>query len=322
MNPSVKDSSPFFSIIVPAYNEAENLPLLYQEIAAAMAVKNRSFELIFVDDGSVDETPEALKIIQNKDPRIKIITFRKNFGKSAAFTYSFQEACGKYIVTLDADLQDDPAEIERMFETLEQKKADLVCGWKKNRQDPLTKIISSRLFNSTASWLTGIQLHDFNCGIKLYSQAVVKEIPMYGELHRFVPALAVWKGFVVVEHPVHHRARRFGKSKFGMNRFWGGIIDLLTVIFMMRYEGKPSHLFSGSGLILVAAGFLINLQLVIVKLMGGTIAPRYPYFILGVMSLIIGVQLICFGLISEMIVYSLKSKNPAPNFSILKRSAS
>lgn len=321
MHPSPKDQTPFFSIIVPVYNEAENLWELYREITAAMAVKNRTFELIFIDDGSHDATPEVLQKIQTQDDRIKMITFRKNFGKSAAFTCGFHEAQGQYIATLDGDLQDDPAEIERMFESMRQKKADLVCGWKKERKDPLLKIAASRAFNAAAGLLTGIHLHDFNCGIKLYSRTVAKEIPMYGELHRFVPALAAWKGFVVIEQAVHHRARRFGKSKFGMARFWSGIIDLLTVVFMMRYEGKPSHLFSGSGLILVTSGFLINLQLVIGKIMGHTIAPRYPYFILGVTCLIIGVQFIFFGLISEMIVYSSKSKNPMRSFPIVKRNA-
>ncbi len=316
MNPS---QSPFFSIIVPVYNEAENLLPLVQEITSAMGQKGRSFELLFIDDGSQDGTPEALRKIQ--DPRVKFVSFRKNFGKSAALAYGFHHAAGKYAVTLDGDLQDDPGEIERMLEVLEKKNADVVCGWRKNRKDPFSKIISSRVFNFAAAVLTGVRVHDLNCGIKLYRRAAIKEIPMYGELHRYAPALAAWKGFVVAEHPVNHRPRRAGKSKFGMKRFWGGVVDLLTVVFMMRYEGKPSHLFSGTGLFLATAGLLINFHLLFLKIAGRTIAPRYPYMILGVTALSIGVQFIFFGLVSEMIVYASKSRNAALQFPIVKRDA-
>lgn len=284
-------------------NENGNIRLLYEELKAFMDGRKWSYEAVFVDDGSSDGTAEILTALEKEDPRVKTVFLGCRQGKSAALARGFGNACGEYVVTLDGDLQDDPKEILKLWENMERTKADLVSGWKKTRHDPWHKILSSRFFNGLVRALSGVPLHDFNCGLKLYRSDVIREIPLYGELHRFIPALALWKGFSVREEPVEHRPRIHGKSKFGLGRVFPMAVDLLTIGFLTRYEGKPSHLFSGAGLLFFLSGSFITGYFFVVKVTGGTIAPRYPMLIMGITLLMLGVQFVFFGLLSEMIVY-------------------
>ena len=290
-------------MVIPVLNEKDSLRSLLQEIDAVMRKQSWSYEILCIDDGSTDGTPEVLRTLSRENPRVRLFMFGSHRGKSAALACGFQNARGAYIVTLDGDLQDTPGEIVKLWNVMEARKADLVSGWKKIRKDPWHKVVSSRLFNALVRCITGVKLHDFNCGLKIYRARVVREIPLYGELHRFTPALAAWKGFRVTEEPIDHRPRQYGKSKFGLGRLFGMAVDLLTVAFLMRYEGKPSHLFSGAGFIFLLAGGFISIHLFIKKLLGGTISPHYPYMILGITLLLIGVQFVFFGLLSEMILY-------------------
>ncbi|OGW68756.1 MAG: glycosyl transferase family 2, partial [Omnitrophica bacterium GWA2_50_21] len=281
------------------FNEKDNVLPLYEEIVNALKPEGWTYEILLIDDGSTDGTGEQLKKIRQADPRVRVYSFRKRLGKSQALDYGFRRAQGRFVVTLDGDLQDDPKEIKTLWGCMHETGADVVSGWKKNRVDPPSKIISSRLFNFAVRVATGIDLHDFNCGLKLYRRTVIREIALYGELHRFIPALAAWEGYRVTETAVRHRPRKFGRSKFGLMRFFGGVVDILTIMFLLRYQGKPSHLFSGLGIILAAVGILINSDLLLRKLTGGTIAPHYPYMALGVTALVVGVQFIFFGLLAE-----------------------
>jgi glycosyltransferase involved in cell wall biosynthesis len=297
------ESKSLFSVVIPVLNEKESLRPLLQEIAQVMEKQSWSYEVLCVDDGSTDGTLDVLKDLSRENPHVRLFIFGHHRGKSAALACGFQNARGSFIVTLDGDLQDSPEEIVKLWSVLEARKADLVSGWKKTRRDPWHKVLSSRLFNALVRSITGVKLHDFNCGLKIYRAKVVREIPLYGELHRFTPALAAWKGFRVTEEPILHRPRKYGRSKFGMGRMFGMTVDLLTVAFLMRYEGKPSHLFSGAGFVFLLAGGFINVHLLFKKLLGGTIAPHYPYMILGITLLLIGIQFVFFGLLSEMVLY-------------------
>ena len=291
------------------FNEKDNVLPLYEEIVNALKPEGWTYEILLIDDGSTDGTGEQLKKIRQADPRVRVYSFRKRLGKSQALDYGFRRAQGCFVVTLDGDLQDDPKEIKTLWGCMHETGADVVSGWKKNRVDPTSKIISSRLFNFAVRVATGIDLHDFNCGLKLYRRTVIREIALYGELHRFIPALAAWEGYRVTETAVRHRPRKFGRSKFGLMRFFGGVVDILTIMFLLRYQGKPSHLFSGLGIILAAVGILINSDLLLRKLTGGMIAPHYPYMALGVTALVVGVQFIFFGLLAEMMLYLMRPRH-------------
>jgi len=299
----LETKSPKFSVVIPVLNEKDSLPSLLQEIVTVMEKQSWPYEVLFIDDGSRDGTPEVLRELSRVNPHVRLFLFGQHRGKSAALACGFKNVRGALIVTLDGDLQDSPEEIVKLWNVMEAGKADLVSGWKKTRHDPWHKIVSSRLFNVLVRFITGVKLHDFNCGLKIYRAAVVREIPLYGELHRFTPALAAWKGFRVTEEPIQHRSRKYGRSKFGVARMFGMTVDLLTVAFLMRYEGKPAHLFSGSGLMFLLFGGFINMHLFIKKLLGGTIAPHYPYMILGITLVLIGIQCVFFGLLSEMVLY-------------------
>lgn len=289
------------SVVVPVFDEVESLPALHRELTDALERLGRSYELLFVDDGSRDGSFETLEKLHGTDDRVRVIQLRRNFGKAAALSVGFRAACGDVIVTLDADLQDDPAELPRLLQRLEDG-YDLVSGWKRERQDPASKTLPSRLFNRVTAWLTGVPLRDFNSGFKVYRSEVVGELRLYGELHRFIPALAAWRGFRVDEVPVHHRPRRFGRSKYGSARFWRGSLDLLTVLFLTRYTRRPLHLFGGMGLVAWAGGAAVNLYLVGLWLMGVRPIGNRPLLAFGILSMLVGLQFFCLGLLSELIL--------------------
>jgi glycosyltransferase involved in cell wall biosynthesis len=302
------------SIVIPLYNEQESLEELTTGIDMTVQPLKLRYEIIFVDDGSRDGSLEVLKKIRQKAPQVKILSFRKNNGKSAALSEGFKIASGKIVITMDADLQDDPAEIPNLINKINSG-YDMVSGWKKKRHDPLQKTIPSKFFNFTTALLTGIKIHDFNCGLKAYRQEVIKEIPVYGELHRYLPVLAHWRGYSVGEIIVQHHARKYGITKYGLRRFFDGFFDLLTVLFLTRYRQKPLHLFGLFGLFSFFFGFLISIYLTILWFEGHGIGNR-PLLFLGILLIIVGMQSFSIGLIGEMItnvkdeerIYSFKEK--------------
>ncbi|HEX9614835.1 MAG TPA: glycosyltransferase family 2 protein [Bacteroidota bacterium] len=310
-----RGTHPLVSVVVPLYNEEQSLIELHAAIHAVARASKKTFEIIFVDDGSTDGSFRVLKEIHRSDPSVKVIRFRRNFGKSAALSVGFAEARGDSIVTMDADLQDDPAEIPPLVDMLHDS-YDLVSGWKKKRFDPLSKTIPSRFFNFVTAQLTGIPIHDFNCGLKAYRREVVKEINVYGELHRYIPALAHWAGYRVGEKVVQHHARKYGKTKFGISRFFKGFLDLLTILFTTRYIRRPLHLFGVWGLVSFLLGAGIDLYLSIEWLLGQTSLSNRPLFMVGFLLIIIGVQFVSIGLLGEMITrqerndqtYSIREK--------------
>lgn len=304
------------SVVIPLYNEAEGLRELYTLLVQSLLPHADRYELIFVDDGSTDGSFEALKALRAEDRRVTVVRLRGNQGKAVALAVGFREARGPIIVTLDADLQDDPREIPRFLEEL-NKGYDLVSGWKVSRNDPWSRRTLSAMFNRVTARLTGVSLHDFNCGFKGYRRAVVEEIRLYGELHRFIPALAVWRGFRVGEIPVAHHPRRYGQSKFGVERIPRGFFDLLTVLMLTRYTTRPLHLFGLLGLLSGIAGFGIVAYLSIGWWFGQWISVR-PLFILGTLMILVGIQLVSFGLLAEMIVYSRSREGEPPVDSVLR----
>lgn len=293
-------NAPYLSIVVPLFNEDESLPDLHQEITRTCTALGKAYEVIFVDDGSRDKSLAVLQDLAARDSHIRVISFRRNFGKSAALATGFRAVRGQFVVTMDADLQDDPAEIPELLAILESG-FDLCSGWKKKRYDPITKTAPSKFFNWVTSVLSGIRLHDFNCGLKAYRREVTQDIPVYGELHRFLPVLAYKLGYRITEKPVQHRARKFGVTKFGMSRFVNGFFDLLTVLFISGFNRAPLHLFGSIGMICTLIGFVINLYLAIGWFAGVWIGNR-PLLFLGVLLMVIGVQFFSFGLIAEMMV--------------------
>jgi glycosyltransferase involved in cell wall biosynthesis len=287
------------SIVVPLLNEAESLRELHRRIGASLAPLGVSWEIVFVDDGSTDGSMDVLRSLHADAGNVTVLSFGRNLGKSAALAVAFEEAEGEFVVTMDADLQDDPDEIPKMIETL-RSGYDLVSGWKKERKDPLSKRLPSKLFNAVTRALSGLSIHDMNCGLKAYRAEVVKTIKLYGELHRYTPVLAHWAGFRVTELPVRHHAREFGRSKFGAERFLRGFFDLLTVLFLRRYLTRPLHLFGMVGTVLFVGGFAIGVYLTVIKLLGEAIGRR-PLLTLGILLMVVGVQFVSFGLLGEMV---------------------
>ncbi len=285
---------------------------LYDALRSALGRIGR-FEIIFVDDGSTDGSVRVLHELRHRDRRVKIIRFRRNYGKSAALSVGFAHADGNFVVTMDADLQDDPDEIQNLLHEI-KKGFDMVSGWKKKRHDPISKTIPSRFFNFVTSVMTGIRLHDFNCGLKIYRREVVKDLKIYGELHRYIPVLAHWLGYRVSEVVVQHRPRKYGKTKFGAGRFWKGFLDLLTVLFTTRYLQRPLHLFGFWGLLCVLAGTAIDLYLAILKFTQGMSLSNRPLFFGGILLIIVGVQVISVGLLGELITKTHQS--PEKEYSI------
>jgi len=295
------------SIVVPVLDEAESLPLLYRELTAVLEGLHRPYELVFVDDGSRDESFAILEKLHRQDDRVRVLRLRRNFGKAAALSVGFAHVRGDIVATLDADLQDDAAELPRLLAALEDG-YDLVSGWKVNRQDPASKTWPSRVFNAITGRLTGYPLHDLNSGFKLYRRAVVEELRLYGELHRFIPVLAGRRGFVVGEVPVNHRPRRFGRSKYGAARFVRGCLDLLTVLFLTRYTRRPLHLFGGLGLASLGIGLLVSFYLSVLWLTGVRPIGSRPLLAFGVLSILVGIQFFSLGLLSELVL-SFQARN-------------
>ena len=295
----MKSSAVDLSILIPLYNERESIRDLASEITESLGKLSISYEIIFVDDGSRDGSFEEIKTLASTDSRIIGIRFRRNYGKSAALSEGFEISRGNIVVTMDADLQDDPAELPAMIEKLNEG-YDVISGWKKNRKDPLTKKIPSRLFNFVTRLMSGVRIHDFNCGLKIYKADVVKTVRVYGELHRYIPVLAKWAGFRVGELVVNHRSRKYGSTKFGASRFFKGFLDLLTVMFLGKYNKNPLHFFGILGGVLFFIGLLINGYLTY-QWFGGIWIGNRPILFLGILMMIVGIQFISLGLLAEMI---------------------
>ncbi|HZR91048.1 MAG TPA: glycosyltransferase family 2 protein [Gaiellaceae bacterium] len=287
------------SVVVPVYNEERSVALLFEELQAALDPVAATWETVFVDDGSTDGSFAALTRLHATHERVRVVRLRRNFGKAAALAAGFRAAAGDVIVTIDADLQDDPAEIPRLLVKLEEG-FDLVSGWKTKRRDPLARRLFSRLFNLAVGLVSGVRLHDMNCGLKAYRASVVRGLPLYGELHRFLPVLAHQRGFRIAELPVNHRPRRHGRSRYGLERYLRGFFDLMTVSFIGRYRHRPLHLFGGLGLLTMLGGAAALVYLTTLKAEGHAIGGR-PLLILGVLLVVVGIQLLSLGLIGEMI---------------------
>jgi glycosyltransferase involved in cell wall biosynthesis len=287
------------SVVVPLLNEENSLDELYREIVAALEPRGEPFEVVFVDDGSTDGSPTVLGRLHDQHANVVVIRLRRNFGKAAGLQAGFLEARGETIVTIDADLQDDPAEIPALLAKLDEG-FDLVSGWKTRRNDPFLRRLFSRIFNWSTGVISGVRLHDVNCGLKAYRDEVLDGMRLYGELHRFIPVLASYQGYRVAEIPVNHRARQHGRSRYGPERYLRGFFDLLSVTFMGRYRYRPLHLFGGIGVLMGAVGFIILLYLTMLKLWGHGIGGR-PLLTLGVLLEVVGIQFVSLGLISELI---------------------
>jgi glycosyltransferase involved in cell wall biosynthesis len=305
------------SVVIPAKDEEESIPELCQWIARVMQTHGISYEIIFVDDGSTDGTWGKIAGINEDNPRIKGIRFNRNFGKSAALQTGFKAASGKVVVTMDADLQDSPDEIPELYRMISKEGYHLVSGWKKKRHDPISKTIPSRFFNMITRMLSGIKLHDFNCGLKAYQSVVVKNIAVYGEMHRYIPVIAKWAGFSkITEKIVEHRERKYGNTKFGLERFINGFLDLLSVTFVSRFRQKPMHFFGSWGTLSFLVGFVLT-----VKIFWDKIEALYfshlpvkrditeqPIFYIALVAVVIGVQLFVTGFLAEMIAMQSFSK--------------
>ena len=287
------------SVVVPVHDEERSVALLYDELRSALQPLDTPWEAIFVDDGSTDGTFGALTRLHDAESNVRVVRLRRNFGKAAALVAGFDQASGETVVTIDGDLQDDPSEIPRLLAKLDEG-FDLVTGWKTRRRDPLSRRILSRIFNRVTSAFSGVRLHDMNCGLKAYRAEVVHGLRLYGELHRFIPVLAHYRGFRIAELPVNHRAREHGRSRYGVERYLRGFLDLLTVSFIGRYRHRPLHLFGGFGLLLGLVGSAILVYLTVLKTLGHAIGQR-PLLMLGVLLVVIGMQFFSLGLISEMI---------------------
>jgi len=287
------------SVVIPVHNEERSVALLLDELGSALEPLGGPWEAVFVDDGSDDGTFSALTRLHAAADNVRVVRLRRNFGKAAALQAGFEAAEGDVVVTIDGDLQDDPTEIPRLLAKLEEG-FDLVSGWKTRRRDPWSRRIPSKIFNVVTGRMSGLRLHDLNCGLKAYRAEVLAGLRIYGELHRFIPVLAHYRGFRVAELPVNHRPREHGRSRYGMERYLRGFLDLLTVTFMGRYRHRPLHLFGGLGLVLGAAGSLVLVYMVALKLDGQAIGHR-PLLTLGVLLVVVGMQFLSLGLLSELI---------------------
>ena len=304
------------SVVIPLYNEAESLPELYEWIAKVMVANAYSYEVIFVDDGSSDASWAIIESLQNKSPNVRAIKFRRNYGKSPALHCGFQRAKGNVVITMDADLQDSPDEIPELYKMIVEDGYDLVSGWKKKRYDPLSKTIPTKLFNATARKFSGVRLHDFNCGLKAYKNIVVKNIEVYNDMHRYIPYLAKIAGFNKIgEKVVQHQARKYGVTKFGLNRFVNGYLDLITLWFTSRFGKKPMHIFGLWGSVMFLIGFVALVYVLTMKLVSiisGDLKPlvtNTPYFYISLTAMILGTQLFLAGFLGELISRNSPKRN-------------
>ena len=304
------------SVVIPVLNEAETVQPLANQVIGVLDGLTRSCEIVFVDDGSEDDTVERIRRFRESDERVRLVRLRRNFGKAAALCAGFDASRGDLVVTMDGDLQDDPDEIPKLLEKLESEDLDLVSGWKQQRRDPVSKRLPSKLFNWVTRKLASIDLHDFNSGFKVYRREVLEEIALYGELHRYIPVLASRKGFSVGEIAVRHHPRRHGTSKYGWDRFYKGLLDLITVLFITRYTRRPLHLFGVIGLGSLIVGFGINLYLVVLWLQGQYLSNR-PLLLLGILLMLLGIQVLTSGLIGEMITF--KNFQSSDTYSVKER---
>ena len=294
--------NPNVSIVVPVFDEEESLPELARQITDACESAAYSFEVWLVDDGSRDDSWRVIEGLHARDPRFGGIRLRRNYGKSAALAVGFEQASGRNVVTMDADLQDDPSEISNLVSDLEGG-FDLVSGWKKQRHDPLNKRLPSRFFNFVTRKISGIPLHDFNCGLKAYRREVVKSVRVYGELHRYIPLLAKWEGYDrITERVIRHHPRKYGRTKFGFDRYIKGFLDLISVLFLTRFAARPMHFFGTFGTLAFISGFLISLWISIDKIAFGNPIGDRPLLLLGVLMIVVGVQMFTTGLLGEMII--------------------
>lgn len=304
------------SVIIPLFNEDESLPELTAWIERVMVENNYSYEIIFIDDGSTDKSWRVIENLQLQYTAVKGIRFRRNYGKSAALNVGFQESKGRVVITMDADMQDSPDEIPMLYNMIEKEGYDLVSGWKKKRYDPISKTLPTKLFNWATRKMSGLELHDFNCGLKSYRSEVVKNIEVYNEMHRYIPVLAKWAGFYnITEKEVQHRARKYGTTKFGLERFVNGFLDLLTIFFVSKFGKKPMHFFGVLGTLCFFTGFVITCVLIGEKVVNAynMIEQRgvteQPLFYLALVLLIVGVQLFTAGFIGEMISRNASERN-------------
>jgi glycosyltransferase involved in cell wall biosynthesis len=306
------------SVVVPLFNEEESLPELASWIQHVCRAHSLEYEIIFIDDGSSDRSWQVIERLRTENAAVKAIRFRRNFGKSAALSEGFKEAAGDVVITMDADLQDSPDEIPPLYKKVAEDGFDLVSGWKKKRRDPIGKRIPSKLFNRVTRSISGVPLHDFNCGLKAYRSDVVKNIEVYGEMHRYIPVIANWAGFTrITEKEVIHYPRKYGTTKFGLERFIRGFLDLLTLSFVTRFSKRPMHLFGTLGLLAFFIGFVISLILAFQKFA----YQQYhmtdrPIFYIGLVSMIIGVQLFSAGFLAELVSRSSHDRN---NYQVEKK---
>ena len=305
------------SVVIPLLNEAESLPELTQWISRVMETHGFSYEVILIDDGSTDESWHIIQQLSAENKHLKGIRFNRNYGKSAALHIGFRQSIGDVVITMDADLQDSPDEIPQLYRLIKDQGYDLVSGWKKKRYDPISKTIPTKLFNAVTRKISRIQLHDFNCGLKAYDHRVVKSIEVYGEMHRYIPVIAKWNGFSKIgEKEVQHEERKYGVTKFGLERFVYGLLDLLSITFVSRFKKRPMHFFGTMGTLSFLAGFLITLYLIVQKIYYSLFLNQrvrdvvdQPLFFLALVAVIIGVQLFLAGFLAEMISLAGNQKN-------------
>jgi len=306
------------SVIIPAFNEEANVEIIFTELEEVLVPLKREFEIIFVDDCSTDATYQKLQALHNKNPRVKIIKFRHNFGQSAAMKAGFDHAKGTLLITMDADLQNDPHDIPRMLEKIENDDFDVVCGWRYKRLDSPSKKIFSRFANFFRKMLTNEIIHDSGCTLRAYKRECTQDLDLYGELHRYIPAILLWKGYRVGEIRVNHRNRLHGKSKYSWKRLFKGFLDLLVITFWQKYSVRPMHIFGGSGLIMGFLGLFITGYLIFEKLVWGVGLSDRPLFLIGILLLIIGVQFIAIGLLADIMLKVYYSQNQRKSYLIEK----
>ncbi|MBD2704277.1 glycosyltransferase family 2 protein [Spirosoma sp. BT702] len=299
------------TILIPLYNEEESLPELHDWIVRVVSERQYTYEILFVDDGSTDDSWLIIEQLSNQNSHVRGIRFNRNYGKTAALQTGFQAARGQVVITMDADLQDSPDEIPTLYDMITQEKFDLVSGWKQKRYDPITKTLPTKLFNAVSRWISGVQLHDFNCGLKAYRQKVVKTIAptLYGDMHRNLPIVANWNGFKRIgEKVVQHRARKYGTTKFGLERFVNGFLDVLVIAFVHRFSKRPMHFFGTLGTLSFFVGSVMAVWLIVEKLINISRGVRFrnvtdnPMFFFGLVAIILGVQLFLAGFLGEMLV--------------------